>query len=60
MQRSLLQIGRKRLGPPPAAVESQIRSIEDIEQLEALNDRVLDVTSWEDLLRGREEPSEPK
>jgi hypothetical protein len=50
LQRSLLQIGRRRMGPPPASIESRIRAIDDLPWLEALNDSVWDTTSWEQLL----------
>jgi predicted transposase YdaD len=49
--RILLRQGRKRFGQPKAGIRSQIESISDLHRLEQLIDRVLDVASWDDLIR---------
>jgi hypothetical protein len=51
LRTALLRLGTKRFGRPSAAVEAQLNSIEDLTQLELLTDRVLDATSWADVLR---------
>lgn len=52
LQNILLRLGRRRFGPPSDDIENQIRSIQDLARLEALTDRILDVHSWEELLKG--------
>ncbi len=47
----LLRLGRKRLGPPEPTVEATIRAINDLQRLEGLIERLLDVGDWQDLLR---------
>ncbi len=47
---SLLRLGAKRFGPPDAAVRAAIESINDLYRLAALNERVLDVATWTELL----------
>lgn len=47
----LLRLGRKRFGPPEQTVEEAIRKINDLHILELLIERLLDVASWQDLLR---------
>jgi hypothetical protein len=44
--------GRKKFGPPAASIETAIASIEDVERLERIIDRLVDATptSWADLL----------
>jgi predicted transposase YdaD len=46
----LLRRGRKRLGEPDARVQAEIEAIAEVERLEALLDRVLDASSWDELL----------
>jgi predicted transposase YdaD len=46
----LLRLGRKRLGPPDAASLGALQSITDVDRLEGLAERVLEVSSWEELL----------
>lgn len=49
-QTLLLRLGRKRLGPPIPEIESRIRSIQDLKELEKLIPRLLETASWQDLL----------
>ena len=51
---SLLRLGRKRLGPPGEGVEGAITGISDRERLLQLLDRVVDASSWEELLASSE------
>lgn len=46
----LLKAGRRRFGEPTDAILQHINSIDSIEQLEALFDRVFDAASWQELL----------
>jgi predicted transposase YdaD len=47
----LLRLGRKKLGPLEATVQEAIRAINDLQRLELLFERLLDVSSWQDLLQ---------
>lgn len=48
----LLRLGRKKFGPPMAAQEAALGAVADLARLEALSERLLDVTTWDDLLAG--------
>jgi predicted transposase YdaD len=47
----LMRIGRKRLGQPDAPTLSTLQGISDVQRLEALCERVQEVSSWDELLR---------
>jgi predicted transposase YdaD len=49
-KRILLRMGQKRFGPPGEAIVAAIGGITDREQAEALTERLLDVSSWDELL----------
>ncbi len=49
-RQTLYRQGRKRFGPPASAVEARIDAIADFEHLETLADRLLEVSSWEELI----------
>ncbi len=49
-RKNLLCLGRKRFGSPPPAVVSTLEAIMDLDRLESLIERVLDVTTWDALL----------
>ena len=51
-KRILLRLGRKRFGPPKAAVKSNIESIADLVRLEHLSDRILAAKNWDELIAG--------
>jgi hypothetical protein len=53
VQRVLLRQGTKRFGPPDPTTVTAIEAIKDIDQLEALLDRLLDadIHGGDDLLR---------
>jgi hypothetical protein len=51
-KRILHRFGESRLGPPDPASQAALEAVEDVERLEALLDRVLSASSWEDLLAG--------
>lgn len=46
----ILKIGTKRFGKPPRKVREAIAELSDLDRLDALLDRVLDVPSWSELL----------
>jgi hypothetical protein len=46
----LLRMGTKRFGPPTARIRRRIETITSVERLEQLAERLLDVTSWQELL----------
>lgn len=50
IQRALLLQGRKRFGPPDAATQEAVRAITDVARLEKMSERLLDVSTWQDLL----------
>ncbi len=47
---TLLRLGRKNLGPPEERVEARIASITDLVTLHDLQDRIDDVSTWDELL----------
>ena len=49
LQRTLLQLGRKRFGQPDDATSLSIRSIQSVERLDKLAERILEANSWSDL-----------
>ena len=51
-RRMILSQGRRKFGASPAGVEATLEGITDQAKLEALADRLIDVSSWEDLLAG--------
>jgi hypothetical protein len=46
----LIRLGRKRFGSPDPQTAATIEAINDLERLEQLSERLLDVSSWEELL----------
>ncbi len=52
-QRMLLRQGTKRFGEPDAATVAAIEAIKDIDRLEALGDRIVNmgIQTWDELLR---------
>jgi hypothetical protein len=46
----LLRQGRKKLGQPDEPVAAKIAAISDLDRLNLLLDRILDVSSWDELL----------
>jgi hypothetical protein len=52
LQNSLLRLGQRRFGPASKEIELRIRSIHDVDRLEALTDRILDAQNWDEFLAG--------
>jgi hypothetical protein len=46
----ILRQGKKRFGPASASVEAALQAVNDRDRLEQIAERVLDATSWDDLL----------
>jgi len=49
-RRFLLKLGRKRFGAPEERTVEAIEALEDLGRIELLGDRLLDVSSWDELL----------
>jgi hypothetical protein len=50
LQEILLELGPKPLGPPDAATRTALRAMADPGHLKKLVERLLDVSSWAELL----------
>ena len=50
LQSALLRQGRKKLGDPDEAIRNVIMNLNDLERLNFLFERMLDVSNWEELL----------
>lgn len=50
LHNGILKLGRKKFGPVDEATERALCSITDLERLNELLERVLDVSSWQELL----------
>ena len=50
----LLSLGRKKLGQPDERVLARIEGLTDLEYLNRLINRILDASSWEELLAASE------
>jgi hypothetical protein len=48
--KNLLNVGRKKLGPPDEQISGRIAEITELDRLHVLLDRILDVSSWDELL----------
>jgi len=46
----LLRQGSKRLGPPDEQISGRIAEVTEQDRLDVLLDRILDVSSWDELL----------
>jgi predicted transposase YdaD len=53
---TLLRQGRKKLGPLSEAVQARIAAIRDLDRLNDLLDRILDVSTWDELLPPSAQP----
>ena len=49
-KRFLKRLGSRRFGKPQPLIEAAIDAIADLDRLEQLSDRVIEVTAWEELL----------
>jgi hypothetical protein len=51
LHRLLIRQGRKKLGEPDEATRRALLAITDLDRLDRLSDSLLDVTTWQELLR---------
>jgi hypothetical protein len=51
-RRLILSMGRRKFGVPSTGMEATLEEITDQAKLEAIAERLLDVSTWEDLLAG--------
>ena len=51
VQRTLLHLGRKRLGEPDEAARRALLDITDLDRLDRLSERLLDVSTWQELVQ---------
>ena len=51
-RKTILRLGRIRFGEARDAVVSRLDAISDLEELEQLGERLLNVSSWDELLNG--------
>lgn len=49
-RKMILQLGKKRLGTPDASVAITLQGVDDLERLERLLGRLLEVKNWQELL----------
>ncbi len=49
-RQTLIRQGRKRFGPPSPDVEAKLEAIVALDQLQNVADRLLEVSSWEELI----------
>jgi hypothetical protein len=54
IKEDVLRLGRRKLGPPGEAVEARIAALSDLHRLQALHDRILDASTWDELLAAAE------
>jgi hypothetical protein len=50
-------VGRKKLDKPDEEVRKRIAAIDNIDRLNALLERILDVSSWDELLSFNDPPA---
>ncbi len=51
VQRALLRLGRRKFGEPDEATRLALRDITDLERLDRLSERLLEVATWQELLQ---------
>jgi predicted transposase YdaD len=57
-RRILKRLAARRLGDPSPEFDAVIDAIADLERLELLTDRVLDASSWQELIGATEKPTD--
>lgn len=50
VRQTIVRQGTKKFGPPDEATLAALNEIKDVERLEQLSERLLDVSSWQELL----------
>jgi Domain of unknown function (DUF4351) len=49
-RRVVLRLGTKRFGPPDRQTRAALDTITDVDRIEQLSERVLEVSSWTEIL----------
>ena len=49
-RQAVLQVGRKKLDQPDDEIRERIAAIDNVDRLNALLERIFDVSSWDELL----------
>ena len=55
-RQAVLTVGRKKLGLPDEKARTRIAAIDDVDRLNALLERILDVATWDELLPSTDLP----
>jgi predicted transposase YdaD len=50
---SILRVGSKRFGEPPAPIRAALARIDDVGRLQTFLDRLLEISCWDELLNER-------
>lgn len=50
IQKTILRLGRKLIGPPNESTIAALSAIDDLERLEFLSEQLLDVKTWQELM----------
>jgi hypothetical protein len=50
VQKAIVALGSKRFGPPNAALDAHLKSINDVARLERMFDNLAAVNTWDELL----------
>jgi len=50
LQQTLLDLGARLIGSPTKKVQTAIANINDVERLQRMTRRILDIASWQELL----------
>jgi hypothetical protein len=50
VRKILLRLGHQRFGAPPVAIRQTLESLSDLDRMERMADRLLEIASWQELL----------
>jgi hypothetical protein len=53
LKRLILRLGEKRFGPPSEETKLALEEIQDLDRLERMCDRVLEVSTWQEVVQTR-------
>jgi predicted transposase YdaD len=56
-RQAVLQVGRKKLDQPDDEIRERIAAIDNVDRLNALLERIFDVSSWDELLSFNDPPA---
>ncbi len=52
IRRTIFALGKRKFGPPDERTTQELEAIKDLNRLEHLSERLLDVSNWQELLKG--------